>query len=131
MFYSLFPIIKQCPALPGKQGLARRAVALKDKCHNNELFPSASFFLTFMSEQMFYGMKYPFLSVWVNNVPPDSTGGKRNVGETALMLWEHGSAVPKTLLCYQHLSNSNAQHRAMRLLWRDLTPSQPDKYSLT
>ena len=34
------------------------------------------------------------------------------VGETASMLWEHCSAVAKTLVCYQHPSSYNykAQH---------------------
>lgn len=34
-----------------------------------------------MSEEM-YSMEYPFLSIWVNDAAPNSTGGRWNVGDS-------------------------------------------------
>ena len=75
----------------------------------------------FYAEQTSYGMEYPFgqfgsavLDLSPPKILPTPSllvrGG--NAGETALMLWEHCSAVAKTLVCYQHLSSYQyrAQH---------------------
>jgi len=67
-----------------------------------------------------YGMKYllgRFRSVVLAMSPPKlwptpsllAFGGEGEAGETTLMLWEHCSAVAKTLVCQHHLS-SYKQH---------------------
>jgi len=46
------------------------------------------------------------------------------------MLCEHCSAVAKTLVWYQNLSHKSKKTAPYSLVWRKLTPSQPDQYNL-
>lgn len=45
---------------PGIRASAQIVVSLEEKCHNNVCPPSFSSLLAFVSEQMLYGMEYPF-----------------------------------------------------------------------
>lgn len=67
--------------------------------------------LTFIAEQTSYDMEHPFGQFGpavlamspLKILPTPSLLVGENVGETALMLFEHCLALAKTLVCYQHL----------------------------
>ena len=83
---------------PGSRVSVRVVVAPEDKRKTNECPPLPPPPPRFYTEQTSYGMEYPFgqfgSAVLAMSPPkilptPSLLGGGGNVGETALMLWEH------------------------------------------